>query len=184
LLWLSAPFLSPSDISGSYYQSFLDLKRKGQKKFSVFPIEKSLHDFFSNFIGARMFFLSVSPARFLFLLPPHHFSNGPPLSSKIIEYILRWIKQINNLRKDMYLFSCEKEGGLLERARWAYFACRTCRLRARVFLCTQHVAPKMHACLGRNLPRPQSLSRGGGRGKREKIICWVREEYPSCIARQ
>ena len=32
----------------------------------IFPIEKSLHEFFfSNFSGARIFF-SVSPARFLF----------------------------------------------------------------------------------------------------------------------
>jgi hypothetical protein len=100
--------------------------------------------------------------------PPHHFSNGPPLSGKIIEYILRWVKQINNLRKDMCLFSCEKEGVLLERAICAYFACRTCRLRARVFLCTQHVAPKTHACLGRNLPRPQLLSRGWGGEENEK----------------
>ena len=47
----------------------------------IFPIEKSLHEFFfSNFFGARIFFLTVSPARFLFLSPPpHHFSNDPPL---------------------------------------------------------------------------------------------------------
>ena len=45
----------------------------------IFPIGKSLHEFFfSNFFGARIYFFSVSPARFLFLLPPppHHFSNG------------------------------------------------------------------------------------------------------------
>ena len=51
-----------------------------------FPYLKvSARILFSNFFGARIFFLSVSPARFLFLLfpyPPslHHFSNGPPLS--------------------------------------------------------------------------------------------------------
>ena len=37
----------------------------------IFPIEKSLHEFFfSNFSGARIFLFSVSPARFLLLPPP------------------------------------------------------------------------------------------------------------------
>ena len=36
----------------------------------IFPFDKSLHElFFSNFPGVQ-FFLSVSPARILFLLPP------------------------------------------------------------------------------------------------------------------
>ena len=53
----------------------------------IFPIEKCLHEFFfSNFLGVRIFFLSVSLSRY-FLLPtltppppPHHFSNGRPLT--------------------------------------------------------------------------------------------------------
>ena len=55
----------------------------------IFPIRGSLHEFFSNFFGARIFFLSVSPARFL--LPPsspHHFSNGPPLTGHLGQRIL------------------------------------------------------------------------------------------------
>jgi hypothetical protein len=46
----------------------------------IFPIEKSLHEFFcSNFSGARIFF-SVSPARFLLPPPPSLFLWSAPNS--------------------------------------------------------------------------------------------------------
>ena len=51
----------------------------------IFPIEKSLHEFFfSNFSGARIFFFCFPCSIFIFAFAPpphpHHFSNGPPLS--------------------------------------------------------------------------------------------------------
>ena len=43
----------------------------------IFPIEKSLHEFFfSNFFGARIFFFLFRLLDFYFC-SPHQFSNGP-----------------------------------------------------------------------------------------------------------
>ena len=56
----------------------------------IFPIEKSVHEFFFlNFPGARIFF-SVSPARFLFLLlpppPPITFLMDRPLGHSKLDF--------------------------------------------------------------------------------------------------